>query len=109
MVLVDGHLYGFDSSLLKCVDLVSAQEKWVTRELAKGSVLAAAGHLFVLALPLCHRFIATLTRIAYINYKSKPWLCLIQLPRLRILLPILNSWRLRWHSNSKTKLRQSIR
>jgi outer membrane protein assembly factor BamB len=47
-VLVDGHLYGFDSSLLKCVDLVSAQEKWVTRELAKGSVLAAAGHLFVL-------------------------------------------------------------
>jgi outer membrane protein assembly factor BamB len=47
-VLVNGHLYGFDSGLLKCVDMVSAQEKWVTRDLAKGSVLAVAGHLFVL-------------------------------------------------------------
>jgi outer membrane protein assembly factor BamB len=47
-VLVNGHLYGFDSGMLKCVDLVSAQEKWVTRDLAKGSVLAAAGHIFVL-------------------------------------------------------------
>jgi outer membrane protein assembly factor BamB len=47
-VLVAGHLYGFDEGVLKCVDLQAATEKWASRDLAKGSVLAGADHLFVL-------------------------------------------------------------
>jgi outer membrane protein assembly factor BamB len=50
-VLHDGFLYGFDVGLgvLKCVDLRTAEEKWMTRDLAKGSVLLADEHLIVLS------------------------------------------------------------
>lgn len=55
-VLHEGYLYGFDVSgtvgMLKCMDLRTdantAQEKWVTRDLRKGCVLYADGHLLVL-------------------------------------------------------------
>lgn len=49
-VLHDGHLYGFDSppGVLKCVDLRTGEEKWMARNLRKGSLIYADGHLLVL-------------------------------------------------------------
>jgi outer membrane protein assembly factor BamB len=48
-VLHDGHLYGFDKSLFKCVDLRTGTEKWVSRKPEKGSLLFADGHLIILS------------------------------------------------------------
>jgi outer membrane protein assembly factor BamB len=47
-VLYDGYLYGFDDGTLKCIDPQSGEEKWRQRGFAKGSLLAADGHLIVL-------------------------------------------------------------
>jgi outer membrane protein assembly factor BamB len=47
-VLHGGHLYGFDLGLLKCVDIRTAEEKWVSREPGKGSLIYAEGHLIAL-------------------------------------------------------------
>jgi outer membrane protein assembly factor BamB len=53
-VLYDNHLYGFDVSgaggegTLRCVDVRAFEEKWSTRELEKGCLLYADGHLLVL-------------------------------------------------------------
>jgi hypothetical protein len=42
-------LYGFDSSaILKCVDVFSQEEKWVTRGFQNGTLILADGHLIVL-------------------------------------------------------------
>jgi outer membrane protein assembly factor BamB len=53
-VLSNGYLYGFDVSghgstgFLKCVDLRTAEEKWMTRDIReKGCLLYADGHLLV--------------------------------------------------------------
>ena len=43
-----GHLYGFDKSVLKCLDATTGEEKWKTRGYGKGSLLIADGHLFIL-------------------------------------------------------------
>lgn len=49
-VLVDGHLYGFDNSALKCIDPATGEACWAKRGgLGKGSLLAADGHLVVLS------------------------------------------------------------
>ena len=45
---VDGHLYGFDKSILKCIDAGSGEERWKARGYAKGTLIAAADHLIVL-------------------------------------------------------------
>ena len=47
-VHVDGNLYGFDNSILKCIDVDSGEERWRARGYAKGTLIAAAGHLIVL-------------------------------------------------------------
>lgn len=47
-VLVDGYLYGFDMSVLKCVDFKTGQEKWSQKGLGKGSLMAADGKLIIL-------------------------------------------------------------
>jgi outer membrane protein assembly factor BamB len=44
-----GHLYGFDDATLKCIEPVSAEERWKQRGLGKGSLLVADGHLWVLS------------------------------------------------------------
>lgn len=48
-VLVDGHLYGFDDSTLKCIEAATGTEKWKARGYGKGSLLYADGHLLVLS------------------------------------------------------------
>jgi outer membrane protein assembly factor BamB len=52
-VLRDGFLYGFDSRGaervdLRCVDLRTGDERWVTRDVGKGVPLLADGHLVLL-------------------------------------------------------------
>lgn len=47
-VLIDGCVYGFDNSVLKCIQLETGQVMWVDRTVGKGSLVAAQGHLFVL-------------------------------------------------------------
>jgi outer membrane protein assembly factor BamB len=48
-VLHEGYLYGFDDAILKCVDLRRGKEKWSSRDVGKGCLLFADGHLIVLS------------------------------------------------------------
>ena len=47
-VLWEGHLYGFDESMLKCVSL-AGEERWRVRGLGMGSLGIAGGRLLVLS------------------------------------------------------------
>ena len=47
-IYYQGHLYGFDSSILKCLDAETGTEKWKTRGYGKGSLIIADGHLVIL-------------------------------------------------------------
>ena len=47
-ILLDGHIYGFDNSVLKCIRLDTGEQMWQDRSVGKGSLVAAQGHLFVL-------------------------------------------------------------
>jgi outer membrane protein assembly factor BamB len=48
-VLIDGHLYGFDDSNLKCLDWKTGQVKWDKGGLGKGSLAAVSGKLVILS------------------------------------------------------------
>ncbi len=48
-VMIDGCLYGFDDSTLKCIDLETGTQKWEQGGLGKGSLSAAEGKLVVLS------------------------------------------------------------
>ncbi len=47
MVLLDGHVYGFDEQILKCIDLKSGKTVWKDRSVGKGSLTCADGHLYL--------------------------------------------------------------
>ncbi len=47
-VLIQGNIYGFDESDLKCLDWSSGAVKWAEGGLGKGSLMAADGKLIVL-------------------------------------------------------------
>ena len=47
-VLRGDYLYGFDDTVLKCIDANSGEEKWAARGFGKGSLFLAEGHLIVL-------------------------------------------------------------
>jgi outer membrane protein assembly factor BamB len=47
-ILYDDHLFGFDKSILKCLDL-EGQEKWRVRGLGMGTLIAAGRRLIVLS------------------------------------------------------------
>ncbi len=47
-VVRDGYLYGFDDSVLKCLDL-DGKEKWSARGTGKGALTAAAGKLIAMS------------------------------------------------------------
>jgi outer membrane protein assembly factor BamB len=47
-VLFEGHLYGFSTDRLRCVDFKTGKVKWDQTGLGKGSLLIADGHLIVL-------------------------------------------------------------
>lgn len=48
-VLLEGYVYGFDESELKCVDFNTGQVRWRQGGLGKGSLMAADGKLIVLS------------------------------------------------------------
>ncbi len=48
-VLIDGYLYGFDESQLKCVDFATGRRMWAQRGLGLGSLIAADGKLIILS------------------------------------------------------------
>jgi outer membrane protein assembly factor BamB len=46
---LDGAIYGFDESELRCLDLQTGAVKWTERSLGKGSLMAADGKLIALS------------------------------------------------------------
>jgi len=47
-VLHKGYLYGFDSSIFKCIEADTGEEQWKVRGFARGSLILADGHLIAL-------------------------------------------------------------
>ena len=47
MVLVDGYLYGFNDSILNCLEFATGKVMWRDRSVGKGSVTFADGHLYL--------------------------------------------------------------
>ncbi len=47
-IYYQGHLYGFDGSILKCLDAETGSEKWKARGYGKGTLIVADGHLVLL-------------------------------------------------------------
>ncbi len=47
-VVHDGHVYGFDRAILKCVSVETGKRAWAKRGLGKGSLILAEGNLIVL-------------------------------------------------------------
>ena len=47
LVLVDGYLYGFNDSILVCLDFATGKMMWRDRSVGKGSVTYADGHLYI--------------------------------------------------------------
>jgi outer membrane protein assembly factor BamB len=48
MVLVGGYLYGFNNSILTCLDFATGRMMWRHRSVGKGSLTYADGHLYIL-------------------------------------------------------------
>jgi outer membrane protein assembly factor BamB len=47
VVLVNGYLYGFNNSILTCLEFASGRMMWRHRSVGKGSLTAANGHLYI--------------------------------------------------------------
>ena len=48
VVLVNGYLYGYNNSILTCLEFATAKRMWRDRSVGKGSVTYADGHLYIL-------------------------------------------------------------
>lgn len=49
VVLVDGYLYGFNNSILTCLEFATGKMRWRHRSVGKGAVTYADGHLYILS------------------------------------------------------------
>jgi outer membrane protein assembly factor BamB len=49
IVLLNGYLYGYNNSILTCLEWASGKMMWRDRSVGKGAVTAADGHLYVLS------------------------------------------------------------
>lgn len=47
MVVLDGHVYGFDEGVLRCLNLKTGESVWQDRSVGKGSLTYADGHLYL--------------------------------------------------------------
>jgi outer membrane protein assembly factor BamB len=73
-VLLDGHIYGLDESILACIDANTGEQKWKGGRYGYGQVLLAGDHLIVLtedgevvlvkATPARHEEVAKFTAIS---------------------------------------------
>ena len=48
VVLVNGYLYGFNNSILTCLEFATGKTMWRHRSVGKGSLTYADGHLYLL-------------------------------------------------------------
>src|SRR6185295_6552702 len=49
VLLVGDYLYGFNNSILTCLDFATGKLMWRDRSVGKGSLIYADGHLYVLS------------------------------------------------------------
>jgi outer membrane protein assembly factor BamB len=49
VVLVNGHIYGYNDSILTCLEFNSGKMVWRDRSVGKGAVTYADGHLYILS------------------------------------------------------------
>jgi len=49
VVLVNGYVYGYDNSILTCLEFATGKRMWRHRSVGKGSVTYADGHLYILS------------------------------------------------------------
>jgi outer membrane protein assembly factor BamB len=49
VVLVGGYLYGYNNSILTCLEFATGKRMWRDRSVGKGSVAYADGHLYILS------------------------------------------------------------
>ena len=47
VILVDGYLYGFNDSILTCLEFATGKQMWRDRSVGKGSVMFAEGNLYI--------------------------------------------------------------
>jgi len=47
VVLVDGYLYGYNDTILTCIEFATGKTMWRDRSVGKGSVTYADGHLYI--------------------------------------------------------------
>ena len=47
VVLLNGYLYGFDDSILTCLEFATGKRMWRDRSVGKGSVMIADGDLYI--------------------------------------------------------------
>jgi outer membrane protein assembly factor BamB len=47
VVLVDGYIYGFNDSILTCIEFATGKQMWRDRSVGKGAVMYADGHLYL--------------------------------------------------------------
>lgn len=45
----EGHLYGFDQKVLRCIDAMTGEEKWSQRGLGQGTLLSAGDHMLIMS------------------------------------------------------------
>jgi outer membrane protein assembly factor BamB len=49
LVLVNGYLYGYNNSILTCLEFATGKRMWRDRSVGKGTVTYADGHLYILS------------------------------------------------------------
>ena len=49
VVLVDGYIYGYNDSILTCLEFASGKMVWRDRSVGKGAITYANGHLYILS------------------------------------------------------------
>ncbi|HLG53680.1 MAG TPA: PQQ-binding-like beta-propeller repeat protein [Vicinamibacterales bacterium] len=49
VVLVNGHIYGYNDSILTCLEFATGKMVWRDRSVGKGAVMYADGHLYILS------------------------------------------------------------
>ena len=49
VVLVNGYIYGYNDSILTCLEFASGKMMWRDRSVGKGAVTYADGHLYILS------------------------------------------------------------
>jgi len=65
-IYYQGYLYGFDGSVLKCLDAETGEEKWKTRGYGTGTLIVADGHLVILG-ERCNLGIAEATPAGFVE------------------------------------------